>query len=501
MSVCETQPMRLLASIRLSRDTDTTNAPATQRADIQEWADEHGHIIVAWAEDIDVSGDIPIRERSGVGPWLDEDHLPLWDGLIGKELDRLFRSTLDFLLWVRDFGKKTGKIIIDVSDGTDTSTPQGYRRLLDRARDAEFERMKISERRARAAKRIRSQARYGGGLVPFGYQKVKISDGWTLEIYESHAELMRSIVKRVLDGASVNSIVADLNSKGIPSPADAQRIMNGKTPRGLKWATNSLFEKLRSPTLKGYVVNYPAKGDRKQARIVYGEDGLPLRRPAIIDDETWDGLQAVLGKGRKAGNRSNAATMLLRIAFCADCHSPLYAAIKPGSKAEPRRYYYTCGGKQYEGCPTRLIPMKELDQAVSDSFLATYGHRPHFKRKLTNGNDRERKLAEIGQAIADLTTERFVHQIIRPDYDTHMAKLQAEHKRLANSKPEPPAVRRIPTGITIGEYWASLDTQGKRQYLIRLGVKVYAKREPDDLVLVTIDGGALDADLDELEVA
>src|SRR6266566_7928295 len=101
MSVCETQPMRLLASIRLSRDTDTTNAPATQRADIQEWADAKGHVIVAWVEDLDASGGIPIREREGIGPWLDDEHLPLWDGLIGKDLDRLFRSTLDFLLWVR----------------------------------------------------------------------------------------------------------------------------------------------------------------------------------------------------------------------------------------------------------------------------------------------------------------------------------------------------------------------------------------------------------------
>jgi hypothetical protein len=29
----------LLAYIRLSRETDVTNSPATQRLDIQEWAD------------------------------------------------------------------------------------------------------------------------------------------------------------------------------------------------------------------------------------------------------------------------------------------------------------------------------------------------------------------------------------------------------------------------------------------------------------------------------
>jgi hypothetical protein len=31
----------LLAYIRLSRDTDATNSPATQRADIADWTAEH----------------------------------------------------------------------------------------------------------------------------------------------------------------------------------------------------------------------------------------------------------------------------------------------------------------------------------------------------------------------------------------------------------------------------------------------------------------------------
>ena len=63
--------MDLLAYIRLSRETDVTSSPATQRADIQDFADERGHNIIGWAEDLDVSGKIPIMERDGVGPWFD----------------------------------------------------------------------------------------------------------------------------------------------------------------------------------------------------------------------------------------------------------------------------------------------------------------------------------------------------------------------------------------------------------------------------------------------
>src|SRR5215813_6319291 len=206
--------MRLVASIRLSRDTDTTNAPETQREDIQAWVDAHPpNMIVVWTEDIDVKGGVPIRDRPDVGQWLDDEHLPLWDGLIGKDLDRLFRSTLDYLLWIQDFGKKTGKVVIDVAANIDTSTSEGYMRLLDKARDAEREALKDAERRARAAKRIREEGRYGGGPYIFGLTKDRYETGeldrfgnpkfaYRLVNHEPYTAEARSFVDRILQGES-----------------------------------------------------------------------------------------------------------------------------------------------------------------------------------------------------------------------------------------------------------------------------------------------------------
>ncbi len=143
---------RLIASIRLSKDKDTTNSPATQHADIEEWVAEHpGNRIDYWTEDMDVSGDTPMADRPGIGPFLAEDRLGDWDGIIGYRMDRLFRNQLDFLLWVRDLGDVHGKVVIDVEDGTDTSTPAGRRTLNDRVQAADYERQRMVERRSKAA--------------------------------------------------------------------------------------------------------------------------------------------------------------------------------------------------------------------------------------------------------------------------------------------------------------------------------------------------------------
>jgi hypothetical protein len=49
------------------------------------------------AEDLDVSGGLPIRERPKVGKLLSLEFLDEWDVLIIYKLDRGFRNHLDFV--------------------------------------------------------------------------------------------------------------------------------------------------------------------------------------------------------------------------------------------------------------------------------------------------------------------------------------------------------------------------------------------------------------------
>jgi site-specific DNA recombinase len=493
------QAKRLLAIIRLSKDRDTTNSPAGQRSDIEDYTLETGDIIVGWVEEIDVSGGIPIRERPEAGPWLAEDRLDEWDGIIGSRLDRLFRSQLDYLLWVRDFCDQHDKIIIDVEGGIDTSTPQGRRELNNRAQMADYERQRIAENRGKAQKRIRLDARYGGGPVPFGYKKERIEGGWILVIYEPHREIIIDMVDRILAGESANAICVDFNERGIPSSTDAQRILNGKQPKGIKWETTQMLRLLRSPALKGVVMNYPKKGEKWTRPVpVIGRDGMPVRRQALIEDDTWDKLQEMIKPEDRSYYRANAATLLLGVAFCGECSGALHSERKTGRDRIKQRRYYGCAERHYGNCKARLIPMEELDQAVNDAIMAI-GNQDDYdtKRAKSNGN-RERKIREIGEAIVELTTERFVRNVMRPNYDDLMANLQAEQERL-RIEPEPePEPERVKTGKTIEQAWNERDIQGKRLWLLKRGVKVFATRAPDDFVTVGIEGGELTEDFETL---
>jgi len=486
---------RLVASVRISHDTATTNSPRTQRADIKACVAEHpGDRIDFWTEDLDMSGGIPIADRPGIGPFLQEDRLDDWDGIIGCRLDRLFRDQLDFLLWVRDIGEKYGKFILDAEDGTDSSTIAGRRILNQRAEAAQYERERMAANRSRAAREIRQEARYGGGPIPFGLKPERYETGefkdngdpeyaFRLVEHPSYADEVRSIVKRIIAGESANSIALDMNRRGVPTSRNAQRIIEGKEPTGALWAASALLRYLRSPSLKGYVLNYPKKGQTGKPTIVYGHDGLPVRRTAILDDATWQAVQDVIknaGDGRATGRRSNAATLLLGVAKCGECGGSLHSdqRSKPGGKR-----YYGCQNNHYRGCTARLIPMRELDDRVSQAIMAV-GDEPVIEIKRGHGNERERKLAEVGQAIIDLTTDRYAHGIIRPNYDEMLASLQAEESRLRAEPPEPSEEKKIPTGETIGHLWQRLDIQARRTFLQGTGLQLFVSRDECDQLLI-----------------
>ena len=76
-------------------------------------------------------------------------------------MDRLSRDLFDYLEFARDMAV-LGKVIIDVSDGTDTCTERGRQQLEDRILAAQRERERSRDAR-KAAKILSDAGRWGGG--------------------------------------------------------------------------------------------------------------------------------------------------------------------------------------------------------------------------------------------------------------------------------------------------------------------------------------------------
>ena len=133
--------------VRLSNFTDETTSPERQNEQISLTAKVRGDTITGTAEDLEVSGAVSPFARDQLGPWLtDPAKIALWDGLMVAKLDRLSRSLLDFALLLK-WCEANGKTIISVSEGIDFSTSMGrmFGQIL--IMFAEFERLRMAERR------------------------------------------------------------------------------------------------------------------------------------------------------------------------------------------------------------------------------------------------------------------------------------------------------------------------------------------------------------------
>jgi site-specific DNA recombinase len=499
----ETTTMRLLVPVRLSRDTDATNNPAMQRAAAQEYADDHPGTILIWTEveDLDVSGAVPIRERPGIGPYLTPERICTWDGILGNEMDRISRDMLDYLTFARDMVAR-GKIIIDLSDGTDTSTRRGRQTLEDRVLAAQRERERTSERRAKAARRIGDAGRWGGGHVRFGYMPVCVchgirrcpepehTTGWHLVQDPATSTAVRGMVNDFIDGVGYTEIARRLIASGVPSA------------QGRTWRATGVRYLLKSPTLMGLEIQKP----RNNVVVIRRDrQGSPVRftdNPILTADQFRD-LQNVIKE--RAHNRGAGLVnhLLWRVAYCRTCSVSCDDARRPCTthdvklngarqKNTPHPGYYVCSN--YHECH-QLVYIEDLESAVVDNMLERYGSRLQLERAVIAGDDHSAEIIKLERRAERLRAE------LDQEYDEDLARsVTKAEQRLAEllagpAEPDRVVMRPVEPHITVAEHWAGLDTLGRNKFLRDWHVIAYADRQGKD-----INFGWLDADADTFAV-
>lgn len=160
----------LLGIVRLSDYRENSVSPEQQVAVMTGYADLHGHRIIFFVHDDDISGDFgPFHPRRATAVWLNERHGE-YQGIITRKLDRVSRNaeqTLRLLRWAQN----RGKILISVNDGIDTSTEAGKTMASFMAVVAEMELDAIKQRARQSYKHLTQEAmRWPGGQCPFGYR-------------------------------------------------------------------------------------------------------------------------------------------------------------------------------------------------------------------------------------------------------------------------------------------------------------------------------------------
>lgn len=240
------------------------------------------------------------------------------DTVVVYKVDRLTRSLSDFARIVDVFDAHDVSFV-SITQQFNTTTSMGRLTLNMLLSFAQFEREVTGERIRDKIAASKKKGMWMGGTLPLGYEP----NGRTLKINDAEAETVRTLFRLYVELGTVRLVKQEADRLGLVTKV---RVRKDGTQSGGKPLSRGYIYKLLSNPL--YIGRIPHKGD--------SYDGL---HPSIVDQGTWDTVQARLSSNRSdsvGGGRQTTPSLLVGKIFEED-GTPLTPthAIKSG-----RRYRY-----------------------------------------------------------------------------------------------------------------------------------------------------------------
>lgn len=473
--------MRLLPVIRLSLVTENTTSPERQMDKITQYASMGDHVLVPVTEadyDLDVSGAVSPFDRPGLGPWLREDRLGMWDALCVAKLDRISRSLFDFTALLA-FLEAHGKSLIILDPMMDLTRPEGRVMANMLMTFAEYERQIIGQRVQDAYRKNVVSGKYPGGMVPFGYTVVKVQGGWRYDVDPVYGPVVAEMAERYLKFESLGSIARWLQDSGVPSPKNVIRQRNGKPMTDTPWSAAAVRIILSGHAILGAVTNAQGPVRDSDGVIVY-------RAPALVTMDVWERVQGRLAQNAKPA-RVNTSP-LLQVAFCGACGAPMHSTTTKGNtggRYYSYRYYQCHHSHMRDGkCGAKRVKADPLDGAVYDRLLDEVGHVELTEDKLIPGRDYSEEIARVAEQIGHLSRQVAIGTATRRDVSQDQAALdraQAELARLSELEPIAARIEPVRLGKTFAQHWETLDTVGRNDFLRSSEVRATVEPWADDM--------------------
>ncbi len=465
--------MRLLPCIRSSMLDDASTSAERQLEKIETFARAGGHELVPIPRadyDINVSGSVSPFERPGLGSWLRDDRLEMWDAICAARLDRLTRSLFDFVK-ITSWAKANSKSIVCLDPMLDLSTPTGQALASTMATFAQFERESTAARVRDAWHKLNETGKYGGGQVPFGYRPTRLPKGWGYEPDPTYGPIVAIMCNRYIAGESIGSITRWLNAASIPTPWNATRTRNGKSARNTVWRTPSVRKILASPAMLGVTIRTDAtpvtdnKGD-----VIY-------RASALVSGEVWESVQARL-RANRVPEKINAWP-LSAVAYCSACGAAMYGSTT-AYRDKKYRYYGCRHSMQRDGtCTARRVNATELEAAVFDVILTACGEIEWFEKDNTARLHLSQQIDETVRSLTLLLGDIQLRALAGEDVRGIQESLREAQAELAALQVLHAAGRSEPlaTGQTFRQKWESLDAASQNGLLRAGGVRVGVSRD------------------------
>jgi site-specific DNA recombinase len=262
---------------------------------------------------------------------------------------------MDFARIMEAFEKHQTSFV-SVTQQLNTSTSMGRLMLNVLLSFAQFEREIISERTRDKIAAARRKGKFAGGKPVLGYNLLSSPAGPKLVVNDDEAAQVRAIFELYLKYEALIPMVVELDRRGWTTKV--WQTKDGRRVGGRPFDKNMLYHLLTNVVYLG--------------KVRYRDEVHPGEHPAIVDEQIWGRVQAVLQRNRRTGGalvRNKHGALLKGLLRCAPCKCSMgHAYTAQGTK---RYRYYVCLRAQKRGwhnCPTKSVPAGEIERFVVEQI-------------------------------------------------------------------------------------------------------------------------------------
>ena len=250
--------------------------------------------------------------------------------------------------------RRKGIRVVSITEHADDSPTGKLMEAIIESVD-EFYSENLAQEVVRGMREAASRDFFLGSKAPFGYKRVKISDGAkerpTLEVDPTTAPIVKEIFESSLRGNGLKEICKELNDRGI-------------TNRGKRWYKGGLHYLLTNEAYTGTAVW------GRTTKVEKAQDPVRVEGawPALVSRELFDAVQQAMRdrapKVQRPG-RVGSKFLLSGLLKCGVCGRPYRAqGAKSGQFA-----YYVCGTLFREGagtCSARSLNAPRVEGFIID---------------------------------------------------------------------------------------------------------------------------------------
>lgn len=335
-----TSPINAAIYCRISKDRAGGGlGVARQEQDCREIAESLGWNVTRVYVDNDISA-YSGKPRPSYRELLDAMRSGHVQAIIAWHTDRLHRSPLELEEYI-DVSEKNGITTQTVKAGElDLSTPSGRAVARTLGAWARYESEHKSERGKRKQLQLATAGKFTGGPVPYGWEMVdKVP-----VIVEPDAAEIRTAVNSIIAGASIGSIVRDLNARSV------------KTRRGQLWTSTAVRNLVMRPTNAGLSSYH---GEILGASVF----------PPIVTEDQWRTASAIVkDPSRRSAFDSKVKHLLAGMLRCGTCEAAMQTSSRAGTRTE-MSHYYKCKTRGDGHSFQTAKPVEDLVSEVTISLL------------------------------------------------------------------------------------------------------------------------------------